>query len=666
LSVTGNYTETSTVDVLSDSSDVTIDIVSPELTIARFSKGQGIHAYRYCYLDRRSLTGKPGSITNLTDYKNGLYGVNTKSLCDDRVKIVRRWLNDIVTGECNYTTAYHIQMGFDWCDKHNRGAGLLAEQSSKDLYVDYTNELLHRVRLSKVGKKEGIGRAHAAALQRAFRKLIGYTTGRSDSVVMTWAPVIEKRKGIESLPQANLSDAEAKKAFEMHRRFFWAYSDAVIKNSASPLVVKLDDLGFENLITFGGQANNYQSWGNNRVNSRGWQQFAFSEQGFDSDWRSIKEKAAIKGIDLDRKAYKAFWGSAKTFSKRKFTPRTLTNFSNRAMKHFGYLLMFASGCNADHLDGIDVENSMQEKASGSKRLIAHKDRSSNEKQQLSVSTHFSKQWRQFLLLREWMSKFHDKPYPSYGLCIFITNTSSSRFPVDSFEALSHESIKCGLFWPEGAPGLLTRAPRKIVSQKKLELSGGNVGLVASLLSQSEATVRKHYAFRDQDEASKQLSRFFEGMRVSANLRVSGVASAPVIAGGKRIPVGQCVAESESDIRLIQGIDEQRAPELNCGSPLSCFFCESFGIHSDLTDIKRLLSVKEYIRYQSNHKSHSINEHGQKFLPVVARIDEIIEAFSQRDSASKKIVESASEGIKRGELDKFWLAHINALIDAMEA
>lgn len=661
-----NYTEISTVDVLANSSDINIDILSPELTVARFSKGPGIYAYRYCYLDRGSLNAKPDSVTNLISHKNGLYGINTKSLCNDRVKIVRRWLNDIVTGECNYTTAYHIQMGFDWIDKHNRGAELLAEKSAKDLYVDYTNDLLHRVRLSKVGKNKGIGRGHASSLQRALRKLIGYTTGHSDSVVMTWAPFIEKRTAIESLPQAHLSDAEAKKAFEMHRRFFWAYSDAVINNSAFPLVVELDDLGFENLITFGGQANNYQNWGCNKVNGGKWQQFTFSEQGFDSDWQSVKEKAATKGIDLDKNAYKAFWRTAKDLGDRKFTRATLISFSNRAVKHFGYMLMFASGCNADHLNGIDIRNSMQEKSSGSKRLIAHKDRPSNEKQLLSVSTHFSKQWRQFLLLRDWMSKFHNKPYPSYGLCIFTTNASSSRLPGGSFEALIHGSIKRGLFWPEGAPGLLTRAPRKIVSQKKLELSGGNVGLVASLLSQSEATVRKHYAFRDQDEASKQLSRFFGAMRVSANLRVSGVASAPIIEGGKRIPVGQCVAESEGDIRLIQGIDEQRAPELNCGSPLACFFCESFGIHSDLTDIKRLLSVKEYIRYQSNHKSHSINEHGQKYLPVVARIEEIIEAFSQRDSGSKKIIESASEAIKRGDLDKFWLSHINALIDAMEA
>jgi hypothetical protein len=669
MNIPKKYTEISTTEVLADSSDMTINSISPERTIARFSNGKGIHAYRYCYLDRASLLDEAGSVSDLFGNASGLMRVNTSSLCDDRIKIVRRWLNDIFSGECSFYNSLKMQQVFDWIDKNNRGGELLSEKSAKGLYVDYTNELLHRVRLSKVGKKTGerIGRAHASSLQRVFRKLVRYATSYTNSVVSCWAPAIEKRKGIESMPQVHLSDAEAQKAFEIHRRFFWAYSDAVINNSPAPMTVKLGDLELKDLIVFAHNSSNYNYWGAHKLNAAvSWRNFAFSETGFDSNWKSIIEKGAKKNVHFGTKSPTSFKVLRECYSKNKFSHTTIFQFANRAINHFGYMLMFASGCNADHLDGIDVKNSMQKKVSGSERLIAHKDRSMNEEQALSVSARFSTQWKQFLRLREWMSKFHDKPVPDYGLFICVSRSKSAGSPTNSFKALDANSIRSNLLWPEGAPTLLTRAPRKIAIQKKLEFSGGNVGLVSSLVSNTEATIRKHYAFREQNEASKQLSRFFESMRQSANLRVSGVASAPVIEGGKRIPAGQCVAESEGDIRLIQGIDEQRAPELNCGSPLTCFFCESFGIHSDQTDIKRMLSVQEYIRYQSNHKSHSINEHGQKFLPVVARIDEIIEAFSQRDSDSKKIVESASEGIKRGDLDAFWLAHINALIDAMEA
>ena len=666
MNIPKKYTEISTTEVLADSSDMTIDSISPERTIARFSNGRGVHAYRYCYLDRANLMDEAGSAKELYGSARGLMRVNTNSLCDDRMKIVRSWLNDIVSGECTFARASTMQNCIDWVDKDNRGGELLIENSAKGLYFDYTNELLHRVRLSKVGEKKGLGRPYAARLQKTFRELVSYAINRSDSIISSWAPAIEKRQGIESIPQGYLSDAEGQKAFEMHRRFFWAYSDAVINNSTFPLTVKLDDLGFKSLVAFGYGNHNYNNWGARGEDiDNSWHQFAFSEQGFDSDWRSIIEKGTIMGVDIVRKKPTGFKRSVKYFNKRKFTPATIVQFSNRAMRHFGYMLMFASGCNSDHLDGINITKSMQKRSSGSERLIAHKNRSMNEEQLLSVSANFSKQWRQFLRLREWMSKFHNKPAPSYGLFICVSRSKSSRSPTNSFKALTCNELK-NIIWPEGAPTLSTRAPRKVELQKKLELSGGNVGLVASLSSGKEATVRKHYAFREQEEASKQLSSFFKNLHLSASLRVSGVASAPVIEGGKRIPVGQCVAESEGDIRLIQGIDERRAPELSCGSPLTCFFCESFGIHSDLTDIKRLLSVKEYIRYQSNHKSQSINEHVQKFLPVAARIDEIIEAFSQRDSTSKKIVKLASERIKCGDLDKFWLAHINAIIDAMGA
>src|SRR5690606_512436 len=161
------------------------------------------------------------------------------------------------------------------------------------------------------------------------------------------------------------------------------------------------------------------------------------------------------------------------------------------------------------------------------------------------------------------------------------------------------------------------------------------------------------------EAAKQLSIFFAQMHQSANLRISGTPSAPVIEGGKTIPIGRCTADSEAQANFIEGIDTTRAPELNCGSPLACLYCKNFGIRDSYEDIHRLLSAYEYIKVQSRHKSQSIQEHANKFLHALARIEEIVDSFSNRDESSNSIAVKAKSDVDKGNLDKFWLALVNS-------
>ena len=73
----------------------------------------------------------------------------------------------------------------------------------------------------------------------------------------------------------------------------------------------------------------------------------------------------------------------------------------------------------------------------------------------------------------------------------------------------------------------------------------------------------------------------------------------------------------------------------------------------------------YIKFQSIQKSQALEIHGEKFLPIVARIEEIVEAFKKRSKAAKEIVQRSSRSIEKGDLDPFWLAQVNSLLDAIE-
>lgn len=653
-----HYTTIDTYELEADSEDIAANILHPERTIVRYTKGR-IYIFRICYLDRKALNNSGVS-------RKERLKVNPMSLCSKRVGLSRLIIIDMITGLISLTQASQIERILNWIDNKGRGDDLHKEDTAKSLYADYTHELLHHIRLSKVqSQNKGISRTTARAYQSALNTIICYSTGVSTRTIDTWALIISTKDSSKSLPVPRLNNTDVQIASAMHERFFWAYSNAVLINQKTPLIVELEDLGFDDYIAFSKNNNSYNKWNTDLSNpADAWRNFAFSRNGFCSDgWPTIRARAFTDGVQLAHASdsnrgftnYSSLkWRHLKLNGL--FDARTLTSFSNRAVYHFAHLLLLNTGANAAHLDGIEFTATRLTKTVGAERLIAVKGRSGHEAQKLYVDSGFIKIWRQHNAIRNWMQTRINKKIPDTGLFKIGINKS--------FTPVTQNNLTTKLFWPKDAPSLVTRTAKKAKTQKILEASKGDIAVTAQLTSTTEKTIRKHYSFKKFEDAAKQLTAFFEELRTSAKLRVYGEPVAPIVEKGSKIHTGRCIATSEDDKQLIEGYDE-RAPQPHCGSPTTCFFCESFGIHASTEDIVRLLSVKTWITYQSQHKSHSLQEHARKFLPIVERINEIVESFENRDKASKKITQTAIKQIESGNIDPFWKNLIDALIDTME-
>ena len=556
---TSHFNEVNTVSIRADSLDKAPDEIKPEVTKIWFATNElTIHAYQYCYLDRANL------ISDIPKQSRFSRRVNKESQCPNRCLLVRRWIKNMITGTWGYGRSSDFQKALQWVDQSQRSIEIHDPVSAKRLFKDFTDQLLHQVRLPLTGSPKGISTAYAAALQSALVDVICLATNSHESLVRTWAVWISR--DYSKLPQPRLNDREAQLAYELHRRFFWAYSHAVINRETVPIKVRLCDLGFQDFVAFSANRTSYNEYNpENGISS--WSKFAFSEDGFDADWLSVRRKAQASGLTITGKNYHRAYAARLEKNAYCLTRSNLEIFANRAVKHFGHMLMYASGCNASHLRGLDLTKTNLPKAGGPNRIVAYKSRPTNERQELSVSSHFQKPWRQMLRLRDWMSTFHQQTLPDYGLHIIVTRSKSEK----SFSQLDAISVCRALIWPDNAPSLQTRTPRKIKIQAGLEDTNGDINLIAAAVSNKPSTIHKHYGFKKFEESAKQLSRFFDNMHRSANLRISGVPKAPIIEKGKRIPAGNCTATSEAEISFIEGIDESRAPELNCGSPLACLF-----------------------------------------------------------------------------------------------
>jgi len=432
-----------------------------------------------------------------------------------------------------------------------------------------------------------------------------------------------------------------------------------------PLIVELEELGIPDYIGYSYRTHSYNNYGEDQSKPDDvWKRYAYTRNGFRHGWKKIRELAAKDDIELGpstnkSKASTAFSKQSHSF-RNGFSISTLEIYANRAACHFGHMLLLSAGANASHLSSIDFSKTRLDKEVGTNRIIAIKGRSNHEQQTLTIDSRFvHSHWKQYLKLREWMAAHIDKQAPEQG--IFTLTRKGKK----GFVLLDADKLSQDIFWPKEAPKLVTRVGKKYKTTTMLEDSDGDTGLVSQLTSTSESTVRKHYTFKKAEDAAKQLSVFFNSMAESAQLRVSGEAVAPVVENAPKVTVGRCTAKSESDIQPIEGYDN-RAPQPRCGAPVTCFFCESFGVHADEEDITRLMSVKVWIEYQSESISRNVDEHHQKFLPIIYRIDEIIEQFAARNKYSQSIVDASNQRILRGQLDSYWKNKIDALIDSMEA
>ena len=643
-----------TYELVADSSDRVIDSYEPERVILKFGQGR-LLIFRYCYLRRGNLFD---SFTN----SPLRYQVDPRSLCIRRCKLIKLLVDRALSGVINYGRLCEVLRWLDRIDKSKRHNDLLDIACARQLYNDFTNKLIHGSRLSRVGAKKGISPTTARLRQTALIELLNLAINAPKNDIELWAKRISGKES-PRLPQPRQNDDQAQRAFEIHRRFFSGYYEAVINDGQQPLVIELTDLGYDDYIAFHHLTSNLNNYGFDpkaKHQSGRWRPFAFSARGFNTD-----ELSVIREVEGDNYNLNPFWLQSYRNMRRqlasgggRFDSDTTRVFANRAIKHFGYMLMYVSGCNAGHLSGLVCEESFLPRGQGSNRIVAFKNRPSTEKQQLAVDNKFQKQWRQMIKLRSHMAQLTNQSLPTLGLQVIPLYRTY-------FKTIDCHNLGDGLAWPAGAPSLDTKTPRKIKIQKKLELTGGDIDFVASMVSNTPETIRGHYAFNNFEDSATQMTHFFNDLRDSANIRISGVPEAPIVEDGEKIPPGKCIASSLENRIYITGIDESRAPELTCGGPLGCLFCASFGICDAYEDIHRLLSVKAYIKIEARHKTQPLQMHAQKLLPAVARIDEIIDAFALRDQASNEMVERAVIAIEKGSLDEFWFAQVNSLLDAME-
>ena len=623
----------------------------PELTVLEALSGprRFIRIYRLCYLERRSLDP---SITS----RNERDKVKLSSLCVKRVAMIQPIIKGLLEGHSGIPHFNLIECAINWIDMEARSAELHTLEGARKIYRDYTDHLRHRLRLSNVGDTpQSIGYASAQRLQLGMAVVCGLASELSTDVVLSWAIRIpQKKNGANELPTPATTADDHSLAYALHIRFFNAFSQAVLNNTTPPVVVELADLGFEDLIYYHKHANNARGWAecNTHYGNNGWMPFFYRREGvFEGKFKAFRAILAEHGITPP---HDSSFVSIRN-NNLHFSSSALRELANHATRHFGYLLLSEAGGNTTHLANINCQNVRLDRALGLASTRAIKGRANYEEQEQLIDIRFAQTtWKQYLRLRTWMAQQLETA-PTQGLFLLGRNSTSAPYTL-----LSCASITQLPLWPKNAPTLATRPARKHRTVNLLEDSGGNIQLVAGMQSATPQTIERHYAFKNREEAAKVMGDYFEAQAKAAELRHKSIRPVRIIESGDRIHSGTCDAH-EAEPKLIEGYEELGIVP-RCSAPVTCIFCIYFGLHSNVEDLVRLLTIKLWVEIQSRLSSINIDDHFRKFAPYLNRIQQITEEISNLNGEISERMQDALIRFEGGERDLYWNAKINALLE----
>jgi len=648
--------ETYEIDV--NETSIEIDIFHPEQVVLRsfrktFDLGILCYKIRYMYDPAAREKSRVGR-------KSDKRKVDLGTLDMARSDIVKGTIRAVLSGNMRPQDARCVVRFIDYIDR-KYGCPSLSQIDMVDAYINYTQYLFEQIGFSNIAQKSMNTRRHASTLQRCAAFVASVASGLELEQVKSSTFIIRLDRASVVQPGIKNKLDVQDKVFAVHLKIFNAIAEFVINQQPFPLVIEEDKaLEMDKAIYFTKDTHS----GNNfrATSSRQWPGFVFTEHGM-LRWQEARELASKAGVALGPARgtdYQRYYEQFVDYKERN-RARVRDNYrilANMAVKHFVHAIIADSCCNLSVLLSTQMQEVQLLKGIDKTRLLSIKGRAGYKKQTIEITNRFLPYYKKYICLREWMLG-HNNTHVK--LIIKFMKASMAIAPDALFNDCKISFFKSP-FFPKNLPSIRFNEYRKGGSYHYLGITAGDIGYTAAVLGNSPETARKHYAYKHLEDSAAELYQFFEAFHKSCLVKATQTpVPVRVVENAPKINTGRCTCTSDGKPTLIEGFTAD-APEPDCDAPVACFFCKHFGIHADEVDLTRLLSVREFITIQSQSKSRNMNEHYIKFLPIIARIDEIIEQFKLTQTNAEQVVQRALDNISSGNLDPYWAARINAMID----
>lgn len=271
-----------------------------------------------------------------------------------------------------------------------------------------------------------------------------------------------------------------------------------------------------------------------------------------------------------------------------------------------------------------------------------KYRAGNKLVEFQIQSKFLKDFKKFLLLREYLLNGKEFKY------LFFTGYDN-KVQLNPSQIKGAFSSIINIYFTKNIDHNLPRISSKQLRVNKTYQVIKTDGIIAaSQLAQSSInTIINSYLGESQESSDIQFKKYFE----SLNKTIFNKSS-----NEQETAIGRC--------RKINHPDQEFAPskfQNSCDYKEGCLFCKHFGLHIDKTDLQKIYSLKYVInecKYIAKNEEHFLSVYGD----VLNRIHNIEKEILNTKKISKEtLIEYEKDVFENENLHPYWEYKLNTLL-----
>lgn len=524
--------------------------------------------------------------------------------------------------------------------KYIRSAGitLLCEKASIQSFIhSYTSDLLHKIRIYDRKLKLGLSTHTAQVYQSGMLSFFSYVLDVEKSM-LTRGLIIIKRNNNQVQSTLKLNDDTFAKEFNLYTKIFRQFSNIILNKVQIPTSVNING----ELLWI---APSYNQWlkpkHKNTIGMRG---FNYDSGNFYTieELELIEHNIGKKRYQLTQHVKQAKDASQKMNLEYSSLRLSLASWACKA--YFMHFLIITGENDSTAASLLFKDEYLIAKARQNFKTI--KWRANGSLVSYDIQSEFIGDFKLYIQLRKYLVDYYQQTYNS----LFI-GASVGKLANISIKGNASSCFR-RLFSEQFTGTQLSGASKSFRVNKSLwirELYGTEVS--SYIMQHSTKTSVSNYSSRDKTEAIIQLTDYFAEIKNLIQQKQIPSAS---------IPSGNCTEYSKP--KPLDSLSLKSPIIVKCGNYEGCLYCSKYHIHTDETDIRKLLSVK-YIIIHSQAFASSSEHFDNVFKSILKRIDDLLAYMEnvQPDCASL-IARVSKEVFEHEVLTEYWYRKLELLTD----
>ncbi|KOX99882.1 hypothetical protein [Pseudomonas nunensis] len=597
------------------------DILHPELLALKLSHRVSPLDVGVCAYTVR------GRVDRLT----GGYSVNSDSLINSRKNFIVALLDGYYVrglGNKSIETDFkYVDYSIIWCDANGHNDVFCNPEAARLSYLDYTNYLFQEI-LKPAGMSPLTGQQRQQALKRALQLQF---PNDYEYIVAGVSSVKNRREGLEP-PE----DADVKKYIDIVLNIALTFSRFVVNVTPFPMRFETNEYQTHFFPGNGRYITPYSEgeYGYAAYNYRDGRLLTLEEL------RQAKPEARLPDLreTLDR-AQKLI-ASCNADSHHQFRMR----LAALAMRAYACLINLVVGANSGEVIQFLYDDAVElVKSPLKKELTATKLRAKGLTVMYPIGRGPGMQLlREYLKFRDWILDGVECEYLFFNV-LDRSGRSSEKFEMleGNFSTKFYNQLQ-GVFVSEDSKNIPPQLVRKFKSLTLQHLKHSPL-LVSAVMNHSERTNAQSYSGTTVTTQKAEFENYWAAVKKAAE-RVKNSDQKT----GVSITVGHCdeMNNPSKDIPVV-------AIEPDCKTQYGCLFCIHYLVHSDESDIHKLMSF-QYVIEAIRENAPNFEYSEETFKDVAIRIDAILDAISQRSDACADLVDLMKKKVfDLGRLTPFW-------------